>query len=368
MLAKGAAIPSNDLLETLIAGTPYESSHQSLLRILRTKTVLDTARFATFRDGWTWSRPHCLVVDEVGNSLGALRERLPDQVAAAAGDFIKVWQTHKDGPLRLVNSHSDKLIFVAPYGDAPQEFVQLDVSLERPYIERRLFSGSPHDRPKRVEDLLEDHGCYEDTRLDGDEIAWGAPRYVFERGVDVAVLLRLADELDAKQKAANERIVIVHKTCDGSDREVGRSRFYERFPELRTLPTRERRLFEDWQRSSAGRSGARFCDHWFFDHSDYTWPDGRRAITMIPQWVTQKRLPQLTRKRSLTVYSLYDQLLKFDKKAGYPFAWYFFMLHGNRLGDWVGEMIAKGLESGAIGFPDHDRQVVLEWNAHRYGF
>lgn len=358
-------LPSKDILETLVAGAAYDPAHARLVELLRSKTVLDTAEYATNREGFSWSRPHCLVVDEAGNSLGALRDWLPGQVAAAGGDFVAIWQVLKGGPLRLVNAHIDRLVFVAPYGEAPEQFVQVDVSLERPYIERRLFSGSPYDRPERVEDLLEDNGTYEDTRLADGGIPWGHPRYILDGVIDIATILKTVDELDAKQKARNEHMVIEKTRDDGA---VSRTPYYDEYPALRTLPPRERRLFADWQRSSAGQGGARFCDHWFIDHSDYTWPDGRRAVTMIPQWVTQKALPQLARKRDMTVYALYDLLLRFDQKAGYPFAWFFFMLHGNRINDWAGEMMAQGVAGGAVGLPAHDRQVLMAWNQHRYGF
>lgn len=74
-------------------------------------------------------------------------------------------------------------------------------------------------------------------------------------------------------------------------------------------------------------------------------------------------MPKIEETKDLTVFGLYDKLLKFDAKAGYPFAWYFFMLHGNRMEDWVGEWISRSAAAG-----HHDRLMLQEWNEHRLCF
>lgn len=362
-------IPSNDILETIVSGTTYRVDHKPLVDVLRSKTGLDTLRYSTFRDGFLYQRSHCLVIDEHGESLGRLGEWLPPQLEAAGGDPVKVWEAHRDGPLRLVNSRITKLLFAAPYGDAAHEYVQIEVSGHARYIESRLFSRSPHDKPHRTEDLLDNFGFYESRFSVDDQRPWGEPLYAFDRAFDLAAVLQTVDELDAESKARNERLVIITKTADSRQAELQRRPYFEAFPDQRDLLPPARRLFQDWDRSSAGRSGARFCDHWFVDYS--SWKDtrfGRRSVSVIPQWATRRKMPKIVRAKNQTVFGLYDKLLKLDEKAGYPFAWYFFMLHGNRIEDWVGEMMAKAIESRVIELPEHDRVVLREWNEHRYGF
>lgn len=363
------ALPSNDLLETIVASTPYRSDHKPLVQALSSRTVLDTLRYSTFRDGYHWARSHCLVIDDQGKSLGRFRHWLPPQLAAAGGDPVHVWEAHREGPLRLVNSHITKLIFVAPYGDAAEQFIQIEVSGETRYIESRLFSRSPHDMPKSAGDLLDNFGDFDDRSTGSDEEPWGEPSYTFEKAIDLAGVLRTVDEIDAETKARNAKLVIIAKTADSEQKELSRRPYYEEFPGQRTLLPPARRLFRDWDRSSAGRSGAHFCDHWFIDHSLWVDPStGRRSVSLIPQWATQKKVPRIEWTKNLTVFGLYDKLLKFEAKAGYPFAWYFFMLHGNRMEDWVGEWILRGAEAGHIPLPESDHLVLGEWNANRFGF
>ena len=44
------------------------------------------------------------------------------------------------------------------------------------------------------------------------------------------------------------------------------------------------------------------------------------------------------------------------------------MLHGNRLGPWVGEQILAAAEAGTIVLPEHDYRVLKDWSREPYGF
>jgi hypothetical protein len=68
------------------------------------------------------------------------------------------------------------------------------------------------------------------------------------------------------------------------------------------------------------------------------------------------------------IFSLMDALEKFDREAGYPFAWFFYMVHGNRMGRNVGEKVIEGLKTGKIGLPENDKRVLLRWGEHPYRF
>ena len=53
-------------------------------------------------------------------------------------------------------------------------------------------------------------------------------------------------------------------------------------------------------------------------------------------------------------------------RVGHAFAWFFFMLHGNRLGSWAGEQILA--EAGTIVLPEHDYRVLEDWSRAPYSF
>lgn len=131
---------------------------------------------------------------------------------------------------------------------------------------------------------------------------------------------------------------------------------------------KEFRFSLDWQASSAGRSGARLCDHWWLELKDYTY-EGERHMAFIPQWAQADgglNLPQIEAGGS--IFSLMDALERFDRKAVYPSAWFFYMVHRNRMGRAVGEMVVEGIKGGKIGLPECDKNVLLLWGERPYGF
>lgn len=127
-------------------------------------------------------------------------------------------------------------------------------------------------------------------------------------------------------------------------------------------------MLEDWERSSAGKSGAQLYDNWFFEIRDYT-QNGQRNFGAIHQWITTLKLAEVEAKpRNISDYAIYDKLQRLDKRVGVPFAWYFFMLHGNRVHIWAGQRILKAVENGTIVMPDQDYLVLRQWYDMPYGF
>jgi hypothetical protein len=129
-----------------------------------------------------------------------------------------------------------------------------------------------------------------------------------------------------------------------------------------------RRLFADWTLSSAGRSGARFSDHWGLQLTDWTDPrTGERTMDLIPVWGFAGKLAEVD-PPSLSDYALFAKLETLDRRVKLPFGWYFYMLHGNRVDAWAGERVIKAAEAGTIVLPEHDYRVLKNWQAQPYGF
>jgi hypothetical protein len=51
-----------------------------------------------------------------------------------------------------------------------------------------------------------------------------------------------------------------------------------------------------------------------------------------------------------------------------PFAWFFYLLHGNRVHDGSGHRIINAAEAGEIDLPECDYQTLRRWRAREYGF
>jgi hypothetical protein len=121
-------------------------------------------------------------------------------------------------------------------------------------------------------------------------------------------------------------------------------------------------------RASAGRSGEKLCDHWVLKFSDWTDPHTQhRHLTLIPLWRFAQPLAEV-RARRRDIYSFYGRLQTLDRRVGHPFAWYFYMLHGNRVHEAAGERVIEGPEAGLIVMEEHDYQVLRAWRARPYGF
>jgi hypothetical protein len=129
-----------------------------------------------------------------------------------------------------------------------------------------------------------------------------------------------------------------------------------------------RRLFDDCRASSAGRSGARLCEHWLLQFSDWTDPgSGTRYLSLVPLWTVTKKLAEV-HDGSGDVFGLFSKLQTLDRRVGVPFGWYFFMLHGNRVHDGAGKRVLQAAEDGLIVLPEHDYQVLRAWRDRNYGF
>lgn len=358
--------PSRDVLETMVAGVTPDAQHAALCRVLREATGLDTMRYSTFRDGFSLSRPHCLVVDKAGNSLGNLKDWAQARLPEHEGSHIRLWEAWKDSDLRLATADIEHLYFVGAYGDGPERFLQICVERWQWTISQRVFGNDPYDRPRSFEDLIDSSFVSSSIRIDPEP--FGGPEYRLGTVTDVAEHLALIAQVGEAHNRQLEKTVLVPHDRRNQPLPDQAVPYFEMFPEQRAVKPNGIRLFDDWRDSSAGRAGAEFCAHWFIDPTDWTGPQGRRWVSLIPQWATAKKLPKIEPKRSMTAYGLYDKLLAFDAKAGYPFAWYFFMLHGNRIGSWAATMVLDAAEQGLIVLAEHDYRVLRRWGDHQYGF
>lgn len=129
-------------------------------------------------------------------------------------------------------------------------------------------------------------------------------------------------------------------------------------------PAKEERWFRDWQRSSAGNSN--MGRHWWLDPRDFIDDHGTRVIGFIPRPIAWPKA-KIKAKRK-TCVRLMDELARLDRRVGHPFAWFFHMVYGNRVSDFVGETIADGIRRGDVHLPASDETVLLDWVERPYGF
>lgn len=354
-------LPSSDILEAIASNVPVSKGHAKLVDAL-TQRGMDGIKFMHARgDMFTGD---CRVFDAAHNEVANnYQQWIKAQVDAVDGKARTVYEKYSESGYLISETPCQLLFFSLPYGDATGEFFQFEFYLSHEVIVRNLFDKHPYGALKDADDLISNQG----HRLDSP-VTVREDRYSFRCVRDVAKhVTEMNANFKSKLKIDGAKVFKLTDINTGATKHAALSELH---PEAYS-PSQNcgaYRLLQDWDESSAGRSGAQIQDHWFFHVWDRT-TNGRRDIGLIPGWTTTKKLAEVEAKpRDITDYAIYDKLLKIDQRVGVPFAWYFFMLHGNRVHSWAGQRIMKAVDRGLLVLPDHDYLVLRRWYDAQYGF
>lgn len=353
-------------LSETIASCQVDDKHRELLRRVGSLDVIHAARLATIRGGSFLVRRKVLAAD------GTLvhddhQEWLRLQLEADGGNAAATRTRLRAADYQLTRCELTTLYIVHDRrGASEADFIQIEVDVEDEWIDCELFKGyswrSDADMLD-LRDLLDE--CVGDT-LQGDARRRFRPAAYCLRGViDVAAFVDELDMVEAHRRVTmRKRRILVTNLETGEEHLMSQD---ELSPGWDRYPSKARRLFEDWRLSSAGRSGARLCEQWVVQTSDYTDEHGERWLSLIPAWTFAQALAKVSGAQG-SVYELFGRLEKLDRRVKVPFSWYFYMLHGNKVDDAAARRILRGAEEGLIVLPEHDYQVLLAWEAQRYGF
>lgn len=354
-----------------IAATRPTASHARLLGVLRAACpALNSTQLATPRSGYRLGKRKV---------LSAAGELIHDDHRA----FLQAELARSRDPLetsrrlRLLNHRLSEcalthLYFVSDPGTgSPADFTQVRVLATSESVDRRFFSSEDEGSWRAMANLRD---LYEAAER-GEHVPKDERRpirsYRLKSVIDVDAFIRVGAQLDLERREADAGEVLqVTEAEQGPGGEAPRRRSLtvaELDPDLMRYDWRGQRFIDDWATSSAGRSGARLSAHWVLHTSDDTDPEtGERSVSMVPVWTFARKLAEVTRAKNNQ--ELYAKLAAIDKRVGVPFAWYFWMLHGNRVHAWVAERVLEAAEADLIVLPEHDYQVLRRWNARPYGF
>lgn len=355
-----------DELDSTIAAAPVLPKHVGLIEALRRVPSLGRAQLLRHGgDSWlsrrkVLSKDGALIHDDHAAWLKL-------ECAGDGGNVAETMRRLRGLDHRLTECALDTLYVVHDRGSARQDdFVQLTVDAEDEAIERRLFAtqaSSWREAPRDLRDLIQE--AEDGERFDATARARYRPTaYRLRRCIDAGAFLREAAALETAKRNLNRRTRLVLTSDDGSQRvaTVG-----ELAPDVREYAWPGQRLIDDWTLSSAGRGGHRFCDHWALQTSDYTSPAGERDMSVVPLWTHARKMAAI-KSAPKSHYELFGKLEAIDRRVGVPFAWYFYMLHGDLVGSWAGELVLAAAEAGKLVLPEHDYQILKRWNQWSYGF
>jgi hypothetical protein len=368
-------------LGSVIAAAEPDARHDSLRRGLTARWPTLPWRIAAPEDEFTMNGG---IVDPrlarvADNAASWLRQR----IAEADDDYRAVWRRYKGDPSLLRTAFRGSTVWVfAPLGAGAANYVQLAVAVLQEVVLGPLVDGADWRRPHDSDELC--------AGMHTDSIApkpIGTPHYRLRRAVHAGQFLAELASVERARRRAFVADTALHVQLPRpgrpgtiavtSTRRVSRGtvlqagyreiEITEADPEYLSRPMPLERFYADWTASSAGRLGNHLVDHWAMRFSDDDNGSGRQ-LHGVPIWLTRQTPPKIEAKPGESVFALMDRLQRFDAQLGCAMAWYFFMLHGNRVVSSVGEQLAEAVDDGLITLPSWDRDMLLGWKAAPYAF
>lgn len=364
-----SAMPLVDAsLHQRLEALEVQRTHVSVAKCL--SEIIENAKFQLafadtrgliYRDG--------RILDDAGAQIApAGKEWIEQQVLDAGEGWRRRVQELSQEKWVRTSFRIVPLYFVARMGEHPTDFLQAVVNCETEYpAEERDMRDLVDHYMRSPEDMRQISHAQAPNE---SQPAIGAARYRFWQLEHMPEFLARDTQIRRERypgilKAASERRVNVADMGTGDQFETSWAEAFGYPQQLGPSPLQ--RWFQDWSNSSAGRSGTLVERHWVFQLRSGVWK-GERYSEAIPRWVTRRRLPASDKAGLKGWPALREWLEAFDQKAGHPFAWYFFMLHGNRIRASAGMQVARALESGTQWLPSHDRAVLHRWALDQYGF
>lgn len=314
--------PDETTLRNLAAGieaTPPRPHHSGLLEIANRIRPGCTFSYALNRGGWY--RQGGVIAADGTRIADNLETWAKTELRTCGGDMHELVERYADSGL-LVTRHSGRThVFVAAYGPAPADFLQLEVEELQEVLDRELINGD--NQPEDMQDLIEPMHPGE---LEAQPVA--APRYQFRRLIDM------------RQTIA--------KTSSAEARNTGLQR-----------------LLAEWSHSSAAARGP-FSDHWVVALREHQ--DRYRNPVLSASLVSRKAraLKPFQWNIEFSGVEMLKQLQAFDRTAGYPSAWYFHLVAGTFTPPKVAYAVARDLEAGFSYLPDTETSLIRSWVAAPY--
>lgn len=358
-------------LSRIIAATKPDEDHSALLDALNTRYPNTPFKILQEYDGRGWDVG---AIDADGELItDNLGQWITQELELTGGSAEEVWRKYKDRGLVRTERVGSCLYLVASYGPDQDQFYQLEILVGPEMTTQKLFDPQPCLIPEDRHDLLSGP-CLQFA--DDARTELSPPAYQFERLTNIRRFLRdLAESkrlnnLDEISENENKIVRIQEIVLEEGTSESYEIPWIDMAPGwLDRLPP-ALRLFQDWAESSAGKGGAKICDHWWMETGEWM-EKGRKQFSLTPQWAQTDGgldLPEISPSWEASPYLVMEQLQQFDLRVGYPFAWYFYALHGNRISPSAAGVVANAVKEGLLNLPECDEKVLLRWREAQYGF
>ncbi len=257
------------------------------------------------------------IVDMEGNRIASNLIEWTERTYIECGKNLQTLIDHaRKQKLIATRQTGNTLHFVVQTGSKAEQFVQIDIDKTHEMSDRLLVSE--HNPPEDLEEFIDP---LEPECIGAFHI--GASRYSYRRKTDVAIFM---DEI-------NKYHIEEHPV---------------------------QRFMDDWNRSSALQKAV-LSDDWIVRPFRHTGRFGEQIINVEIVNTQRKNLPQLDDIQGKKGVSLHNLLTRFDRQAGYPFAWFFYMVKGKLVSPQSGVAVFKDISGDFSYLPERDVAVLKDW-------
>ncbi len=257
------------------------------------------------------------IVDMKGNRIANDLVEWTERTYIGCGKNLQTLIEHAQAQQLIATSQTGTTLhFVMRTGSKAEQFIQIDIDKIHEKSDRLLVSD--HNPPEDLEEFIDP---LNPDYLEAFSI--GAARYSYRRKTDVAVFM---DEI-------NKHHIDEHPV---------------------------QRFMDDWNRSSALQNAA-LSDDWIVRPFRHTGRFGEQIINVELINTQQKNMPQLDDINGKKGVSLHSLLTRFDRQAGYSFAWYFYMVKGKLVSPQSGVAVFKDISGDFSYLPERDVAILKDW-------
>ena len=257
------------------------------------------------------------IVDMAGNRIANDLIEWTERTYIECGKNLQTLIDHaREKRLIATRQTGNTLHFVIQTGSKAEQFIQIDIDKTHEMSDRLLVGE--HNPPEDLEEFIDplDPECIETFCI-------GAARYSYRRKTDVSVFM---DEI-------NKYHIEEHPV---------------------------QRFMDDWNRSSALQKAV-LSDDWIVRPFRHTGRFGEQIINVEIVNTRRKTVPQLDDVHGKKGISLHNLLSRFDRQAGYPFAWFFYMVKGKLVSPQNGVAVFKDISGDFSYLPERDVAVLKDW-------
>lgn len=125
------------------------------------------------------------------------------------------------------------------------------------------------------------------------------------------------------------------------------------------------RFMDDWNRSSAAQK-IQMSEDWLIRPYRHTGRFGEQIVNVEIINIHKSNLPHLEDFTGKKGTALSNVLAHFDRQAGYPFAWFFYMLKGKLVSTHSAESVFSDISGEFAYLPERDEAILRDWIASPY--